>query len=85
MGGFLGGLLKAIPGVGNVIGTGMEILGGLSKLGKNKPQKMQSQLTPEQQRLLAARYKYLQQKAADPTSLNYVRTAGNATNQALFG
>jgi hypothetical protein len=73
----LGGL---IPGVG----TGLELLGGVGKLvSKNKPAQMQSQLTPEQKAIMAARYKQLQAKANDQTGLNYVRKAGSIYDQSM--
>jgi hypothetical protein len=83
---FLGGLIKGVGNLatGGLLGTGLEMLGGLGKaVSKNTPQQIQSQLTPEQKAILAARYKQLQAKAADQTGLNYVRKAGSIYDQSM--
>jgi hypothetical protein len=78
--GFLSKLFKNVP----VVGTGLEILGaGAKLLSKNKPQQMSQQLTPEQKILMAQRIRQLQNKANDPTGLNYVRKAGGIYDQSM--
>jgi len=84
MGGILGTLGGALSGLMPGVGTGMKLLGGVAKLfSKNKPQQMQQQLTPEQKKMLSARYQQLQAKAGDQTGLNYVRQAGNIYDQSM--
>lgn len=85
-GSFLGKLVKGVgnAATGGLLGTGMELAGGLLKgVSKNQPAQMQSQLTPQQMAILAARYRQLQAKAADPYGLNQVRQAGSIYDQAM--
>lgn len=84
--GFLGKLIKGVGNIatGGLLGPILEIGGAALKgASHNNPVQMQSQLTPEQMRILAARYKQLQAKAADPYALNQVRKAGSIYDQSM--
>jgi len=86
--GFLGDIIGGVSSLatGGVLGPAMTLGGGLLKaFSKNKPAQMQSQLTPEQKKILTARYAQLQSQMNDPTARNYITTAGNYLNNALRG